>query len=360
MLTALSFVAAYRRVHLGRLLVATVFGYLSTQTLRNMALFAWVAVPVIAANLGGVAARLRARRGPTRAGAGRLDARRWRLAADATTIALLLALAAAVATNRFAKFLGLEHAFGVGVSRLRFSEDALGFAREVGIAGRPFNCLAIGGFLVWQRPGETVFVDGRLEAYPESVFREYFRVMDDPGAWSEIAAKYRPDYVLLYHIWPNRLPLVQYLARGHGWQLVYYDESMSLFLPVDDAHAEVLARAQQRFAEILAHRRAAPPPAPSAWDAVVLPLEDLWRARAYGALLGAIARYDDAAAAYERVLAIDPDDADARFKLGLADWFGGKTAQAVREWRDVLRRTPGYRPAERALREAGTNAAPAR
>ena len=48
----------------------------------------------------------------------------------------------------------------------------------------------MGGYLTWQRfPGERVFVDGRLEAYPESFFRSYFRILDDPRVWQELTGE---------------------------------------------------------------------------------------------------------------------------------------------------------------------------
>ncbi len=354
--TALAFVASVRRIHLGRLLAAAIFGYLSTQTLRNMALFGWISAPVIAATLGPVVGRWSAR-GERSTLARRLASPRAGLAANLATVTVLLVLTASVVTNRFSAALGIEHVFGLGVSRLQFSSAAAAFAREVGITGRPFNCLAIGGFLIWERPEDRVLVDGRLEAYPETVFREYFRAVDDPTAFPQLAAKYRPDYAYVYHLWSNRFPLVRFLAAGHGWTIVYYDQGTSIFLPADDAHREVRERAQRRFAEILAARRAEPAPPRSWWNDVVLPLEEHWEQRAYGNLVRALGLYEDAVVAYQRALVVRPDDADMRFSLGLSYWYAGKQAQATREWRDTLRRKPDYEPAKRALSDAA-NAPP--
>ena len=347
-LTGLAFLVSVRRIHLGRLLAATAFGWLSAQTLRNMALFAWISAPVIAATLGPSARRFAAQSRSLR----RLGTPPVRLAANVMAVAVLLTLGAAVVTNRFTAALGLEHVFGLGVSGLRFSSEAAAFARDVGIAGRPFNCLAIGGFLIWERPEDRVLVDGRLEAYPETVFRDYFQAVDDPNAFPQFAAKHRPDYAYFYHLWPNRLPLARFLAAGHGWTLVYYDFGTSIFLPDDDAHRELRERARQRFAEILARRRTQPPPPPRWWNAVVIPLEEYWEQHSYGDLLRALGQYDDAIAAYERALKVQPNDIDTRFALGLTYWSTNKRSLATAEWRTILRRDPSYERAKRALSNA--------
>src|SRR6185369_14726735 len=153
-----------------------------------------------------------------------------------TAIAAILTLIVAVVTNQFSRALGLERAFGFGLSRVRFPVEAARFLDDAGIGGRPFNCLAMGGFLDWHRYPEQVFVDGRLEAFPEDVLRTYFAVMDDPRGWPQLADVYRFDYVFLFHVWANRLPLAAYLAAGHGWTLVYYDAIGSIFVPADEAH----------------------------------------------------------------------------------------------------------------------------
>ena len=69
--------------------------------------------------------------------------------------------------------------------------DAVRFADEVGIAGRPFNDFASGGYLAWARfPRERVFIDGRTQAYPDDFFRFYFSVMDNPNGWPQVVDRF--------------------------------------------------------------------------------------------------------------------------------------------------------------------------
>src|SRR6266481_2641954 len=151
--TALSFAMNFRRVHLGRLFAALIFGYLSTQALRNVALFAWVAVPAVAANVGDV---LAAARRPAAAPDRRRQAapaRAWALppalaqAGEAVVVLVVVLLVASVVTNRLSYYLDIEREFGLGVSADHAPIDAVRFADEVGIAGRPFNDFASGGYL---------------------------------------------------------------------------------------------------------------------------------------------------------------------------------------------------------------------
>ncbi|HEY2388579.1 MAG TPA: tetratricopeptide repeat protein [Candidatus Binatia bacterium] len=350
-LTALSFVVSVRRWHLGRLLAAAAFGWLSTQALRNVALFAWIAVPVVAANLG----PLLGGRAAAAAGAGGTRRRQAddaapgapprgmllpTLGAGAVVVGLVL-LIAFVATNRFARALDVEREVGLGVSPLHFPLAAEQFARDAGITGRPFNDLAIGGYLGWRRfPQERVFVDGRLEVYPEDFFRFYFAALDNPNMWPTVVQRYAPDYAILYHVWSNRHPLARYLRAGHGWVLVYWDETASIYLPTDDAHRAMRERAGLAFADLRAHR--APPSVPSAfWRRVSIPVAALRRDSAYGDFLLAIGETADAAEAFKRALTIEPGIALIQINLGVAYWSSGHPSEALVEWRDVLRRDPG-------------------
>jgi hypothetical protein len=349
-LCAVSFVLNFRRWHLGRLFAVGTLGLLSTQAQRNVALFGWVAVPVIAANIGGWLAQRRAARSRSESDSHQRLGQRVVEAVALATIGLLLV---GVITNRFWKFLAMPAEFNLGVSRLQVPVEAVAFADAIGLSGTWFNCLQVGGYLTWSRyPADRVFVDGRLETYPESFLRTYFGVMDDPRGWPELAAHYGFDNALLYHTWSNRWPLARFLASGNGWELVYYDDVASIYLPVDAVHREIRERAEHAFVEVQERRRQHPPITNNLWNAVQLPLEEIERQRGLGGFLRAIGRPAEARSAYQRVLALAPDESDVRFSLGLAYWQTGERQQATGEWREILRHDPSYERARAALQEA--------
>jgi tetratricopeptide (TPR) repeat protein len=351
-----SFLLNAARWQLGRLLAVAAFGVLSTQTLRNMSVFAWVAVPGIAGNLGMLLEPKKAKPSRSerrRGGVPMPSGRRLRVAegAIAVTLALLLAV---VATNRFALALGLKKQLGLGVSEF-VPTAALEFVRDAGVTGRPFNCMVAGGLMAWQLfPGQQVFVDGRTEAYPETLFATYFHAIDAPETWPELAARYNFDYALLEHVRVDRWPLARYLAAGHGWTLVYHDESASIFLPLDEAHRGVRERAERAFAEIETRRLRQPLPAAPGFfrRLLAIPVEEMQIQIGYGDFLRFLGKFSEAARAYQRVLVINPDDPDVRLALGAAYWYEGNRDQAVAEWREILRRDPSFERARSALAQA--------
>lgn len=56
-------------------------------------------------------------------------------------------------------------------------------------------------------------------------------------------------------------------------------------------------------------------------------------------------RYDQAAAAYEKVLELDPDNIEARSELGLCYWLAGNVDKAIAVLEKVLEADPDYVPA---------------
>lgn len=357
--TGISFVVNLGRWHLGRLVAAIVFAVLSSQALRNLPFFTWIAVPAIAANLG----TLRAVRGPAPVAAraarrrGRSPSDQWRglcHALEGAVIGAVVMLIAAIVTNRYAQMLGTEHEFGSGSSDLRFPASAIAFMRDARISGRPFNCLAMGGYLAWHVfPDQRVFVDGRLEAYPETFLREYFAVLDAPEQWPSVAARYAPDYVFLYHVYSNRLPLIRYLIR-HDWTLVYYDEISAILVPADQAHREMRERAERTFAVMRSRRWVETPTSSSRrpWHRLVVPITEISRLRAYATFLDYIGRSAEAADVIDQALALAPHRSDIRFLVGLVNWRGGERQRAISTWRELLRRDPAFEEARRALAEA--------
>jgi hypothetical protein len=348
--TGLSFVINPRRWHLGRLVAAIVFAVLSSQALRNLPFFTWIAVPALAANLGAL--------GAARGTMSVVAPPAWRRTVcgvlAGAVIGMMVVLIGTIVTNRYAQVLGGEHEFGGGTADLRVPAAAVAFMREAGISGRPFNCVAVGGFLAWHRfPEQRVFVDGRLEAYPEPFFREYFAVLDDPAQWPALAARYAPDYVFLYHVYSNRLPLIRYLMKN-GWTLVYYDEISAVLIPADPAQREMLDHAERAFAAVRGRRLAgtAAPAAGQSWLGLRVPIAEIARLRAYATFLDYVGHSAEAIDVITQALALAPHRSDLRFLVGLINWRGGERQRAIDTWQELLRRDPAFEDARRALAEA--------
>src|SRR5262249_45281635 len=70
-------------------------------------------------------------------------------------------------------------------------------------AGRVFSRFEWGEYLTWSlSPGYTVFMDGRIEIYPDAVWDEYAAVTCGREGWQAVLDRYGVDCLLLdagYH-----------------------------------------------------------------------------------------------------------------------------------------------------------------
>jgi hypothetical protein len=285
---AVVLLAALYRSDLADLLVFAGLAWISVLAYRNTALFALGIAPL----LGRALAVLRARF--------KLD--RWECATPvraATALAALAALAATgwfVASNRYYRWDGRTHEFGLGVLESNFPIHAAAFVEEHDLPGPIYNDLTAGGYLTWARPnGEKVFIDGRLEVY-DDFFARYSAALRDPVLWSAQVENFGINTVLLFHGWGNRHPMIGWLNDNPEWSLVYFDEVAVVFLRSrgnDEVIAEARAAFQEWYAATLRRLNAAVPtwsyPAGRvvAWDR-------------YGALFETLGDADNAAGCRER------------------------------------------------------------
>jgi hypothetical protein len=84
--------------------------------------------------------------------------------------------------------------------------------------GRLFTRFAWGEYMAWAlTPHSTVFMDGRIEIFPDDVWEQYAAVTRGRADWEEVLASYGVDCLLLdatgYH--RDLLPLVE---RSPGWR----------------------------------------------------------------------------------------------------------------------------------------------
>ena len=210
-----------RRVPTRHILFFLVFSWLAFRARRNLPVFAIAAVPgVVTAlrDLGRSGAGSRFRIGLRRAGPGIL------------AVAALI-LAGLVCTNRFYLWERMDRSFGAGVRPAVAPAGAVGFIQENRIPGRVFHDLYSAGFFLWRTyPDRQVFFDGRLEVYPEELYRTFLTAQVDPKTFEAIAAQYGIDLVLWTHAQSgNARPLLAHLQRVDTWRLVYLDATASVF-----------------------------------------------------------------------------------------------------------------------------------
>lgn len=85
---------------------------------------------------------------------------------------------------------------------------------------RVFSRFEWGEYLSWAaHPRLTVFMDGRIEIYPDDVWQAYAAVTCGQTGWSKILDDYQIDALLLDAAYHRRTGLLHQVERSHSWQL---------------------------------------------------------------------------------------------------------------------------------------------
>jgi tetratricopeptide (TPR) repeat protein len=310
-----SVVGARRSPDLTDWLTTLPIAYQAWRTHRIILFFAIAAAPALArglALLGGDAARIV---GDAARIVGR--AARARAAAPWVAAAGLVAACGARAAS--------DPLFGTGLSYITYPRPAcLRFLEEERLEPNLFhNDLWAGAVALFGWPRYRLFIDGRLEVYGESFWRDvYFRILGCGPGWEEALARYGVNAALLRAGSVGRRDRIGSVLRAHpDWALVYWDETAMLYVRRIPAHADVIAR------------HGVPPDVDP---------EDL---RVPGDAAGR-ARF---AAAMDRALAADPGSVAALYgavTAALADPDAGGAARAARYLpllRDAMRERLGRR-----------------
>jgi hypothetical protein len=97
--------------------------------------------------------------------------------------------------------------------------DAQAFLTDHFESGKVFSRFEWSEYLSWAaHPRLKVFLDGRIEIYPDSVWQAYADVTCGQPNWQAILDQYQIDALLLdgnYHRWTGLLPLVE---QSSQWQ----------------------------------------------------------------------------------------------------------------------------------------------
>jgi hypothetical protein len=92
-------------------------------------------------------------------------------------------------------------------------------------SGNMFNSFGWGGYLIYRLwPEYKVFMDGQL-FYGEALTRQHQQVLNaDPG-WEDVIAQYDIQWMLV----PADEPISRLLQLEPGWNLLYQDETATIF-----------------------------------------------------------------------------------------------------------------------------------
>jgi hypothetical protein len=198
--------------------LVALFGALSALAVRNVALYAAVALPALARSLDLLAARLSA---PARA--------RVQGALLALVCACALLQLPRVVSGTF--YAGDRRAdrFAAELCADCLALDTADWLARTQPAGPLLNNLALGSSLIWRAPAQKVFIDGRNEVTGGDFYLEYLRALD-PLQFEASRARFGFESVALAHRGDARAAaLAEHLAHDPGWRLVHADGAGVVF-----------------------------------------------------------------------------------------------------------------------------------
>jgi hypothetical protein len=202
-----------------------VFGGLSLLAVRNVGIFAVVALAPIAAALNDWL--------PDAHDASASPARR-RFGDGLLALSLCYALVCIprVVSGTFYASDRRPDRFAASWCRECLGLDTADWLAQQDLSGRGFNDLRFGSVLVWRDPRHPVFIDGRNEVTGEAFYARYLRAFE-PEHWEETQRAFDLDYVALLHRGDARAAaLSRRILADPGWRLVHVDGAGVVFVRV--------------------------------------------------------------------------------------------------------------------------------
>jgi hypothetical protein len=92
---------------------------------------------------------------------------------------------------------------------------------------RLFNEMGYGSYLIWALPGESIFIDPRVELYPFEQWEDYRRISDGVR-YNELLSKYGANRIILDKLLQSQL--ADLLAGDNTWRLEYEDSFAQVWI----------------------------------------------------------------------------------------------------------------------------------
>jgi hypothetical protein len=189
------------------------FAFLALQSMRNIALYAIIATPLLAARLSAeipaFARSVAAWRRPA------LLALGW-------PPVLLIVLAVLLLPDK-RKDLQL----GRAPNAAGYPTGAVALLRSPDLRGNLFNEYHWGGYLIYEHyPDRPVFIDGRIDVYGDTLAERYLEAAQVRPGWRQVLDQYDIRLALV----ARDGPLAVALAAEPGWRSLYRGEAEQLFI----------------------------------------------------------------------------------------------------------------------------------
>lgn len=221
--------------------------------------------------------------------------------------------------------------FSLGMVEDGYPKEAAEFINNNKIAGNMFNHYNYGGYLIWKMPNYKVFIDGRLEMYEGRVGDDYRIILDGSKESLVLLDKYKVNFVLEY----ARDAIVGTLLESNDWRLVNYSQIYVVFVKNSKVNAAVISKywtkqSQDEFK--LAYK-----------NYVAQSLNNLGIEEAKKKNILKALDY------FEKAVEYDPNFIDARLNMALGYTEMGWWNEAKTAYGEILKLEPGNDQAKKGL-----------
>ncbi|MFN8547415.1 MAG: hypothetical protein U0527_05445, partial [Candidatus Eisenbacteria bacterium] len=214
-----------RRPRLSELLLLGAFVYLGLSARRNLALLPLVATPILARYLTESRAR-----GPLGSWISRIIGQRRPLAlriAAVLAIALTLRYDLGLVLDQVYARAETNARFGFGLAPCAYPVEAARFVESRALPGPIFATMSASDYLLFVRPEEKSFIDGRLEVHSEEHYARYLTMLNGGEPFHRAAREFGfRTLVLPVMDAPN---LISELRHDPTWACVHVDDTAFVF-----------------------------------------------------------------------------------------------------------------------------------
>jgi tetratricopeptide (TPR) repeat protein len=183
-----------------------------------------------------------------------------------------------------------------------------------------------------------VFVDGRLEVYDTAFVTDYTMALTDPPRWQADADRYQVQTAIVFHRFETERTLAGRLSKDKLWTLVYVDEVAAVFVRTQGNDAAIARAASVRAAWSERTEAWLSRPAPKFYSA-----GRVEGTRAYARVLATIGLAEPAITAYSKLFELGiPAREEVERRLLVMRYLAahGRSAEAQEQARRILALAP--------------------
>lgn len=219
LLSLIILVLSARQLSLYQILTLLVFGVLGVKTSRGSVWFGIAMAPILAQQLPTLLERIRKPK---------QDISRSQGSPLINTIFLLLIICMGVfSLPWFKDYWPLPQA-KAGLISAETPVQATNVLLDKRLPGHVFHAMSFGSYLIWAAyPEYQVFVDPRIELYPENVWMDYLKISNASEDWEAILNSYGVNTLMLSPV--EQANLIQSARETGAWIEQYQDSAAVLF-----------------------------------------------------------------------------------------------------------------------------------